>query len=141
MAVFPRIQGPCPYKDDLSAVMDGDTCRVCRRPVVDLNGMTDAGRRAFMAGCEGEVCVTYRLPVAAAVAAALAATAIAMPAPAAAEDVGTEIAELVITGAITDTANVEFVETTEDAAIPELPVVYEEAAPTSEPTPAPTSRP
>jgi hypothetical protein len=31
MASFPKIQNPCPYQDNLAAIMDGDMCRMCRR--------------------------------------------------------------------------------------------------------------
>ncbi len=141
MAFFPRIQSPCPYKSSLSAVMDGDFCRMCERRVFDLTAMTDAERRAFMAGCGEEVCVSYRLRPAIA-AAALAAAAV--PVAAAAQDLGPAvpnaawIAEAapglgsmeednIIVGGIKDPANVEYVEDPADAAIPELPVVYEEA--------------
>ena len=74
MPIFPRIQSPCPYKSNLAAVMDGDLCRTCNRNVFDLTAMDDGERLAFLAGCEEEVCVSYRIPVRAAfTAAALAA--------------------------------------------------------------------
>lgn len=143
MAFFPKIQSPCPYKNQLSAVMDGDFCRMCKRNVVDLTDMTDGERRALLAGCSDEICVSYRWRPAIA-AAALAAAA--LPTAAAAQDLGpavpdaaaiaasaTEIAALddvsmtIIVGGIKDLANVQYVEDEADRAIPELPVVYVDA--------------
>lgn len=129
MALFPKIQSPCPYKGDLSAVMDGDFCRACKRDVVDLTAWSDAQRMSFLASCETELCVSYRLPARGAlVAAALAAAVAALPA--AAQDVPVpdgayEEEAVIIVGGITDPKNTEFVEETSDAAIPEMPVIYE----------------
>ncbi len=36
MAVYPKIQSPCHYKGNSSSIMDGDTCRMCKRQVFDL---------------------------------------------------------------------------------------------------------
>jgi predicted Fe-S protein YdhL (DUF1289 family) len=123
MAIFPKIQSPCPYIDRLASIMDGDSCRMCKRQVFDLTHMSDGERVAFMKGCSGEVCVTYKFPVRPALAAAaLAVAAIAMPQAAAACDV----TEVVVTGGgIKDPANVQYVQTPVDTTIPELPVVYE----------------
>ncbi len=124
MAVFPKIQSPCPYKSDLRAVMDGDFCRMCERHVFDLTAWSDDERVAFLAGCEEEVCVSYRLPLRPAVAAAaLAVAALGVP-TAAAANADDELA--IIVGGIKDTQFVEYVETAEDRARPELPVVYED---------------
>ncbi len=60
MAIFPKIQSPCPYKGKLSDIMEGDTCRLCKREVVDINGFSDAERVAFLKACDSEVCVTYK---------------------------------------------------------------------------------
>lgn len=149
MAFFPRIQSPCPYKGNLAAVMDGDHCRVCQRQVFDLTALTDGERRAFLAGCRDEVCVSYRLRPA--VAAAALAAAAALPAPALAQEVAAPVADApaataglteaeyagaealadyeleIFVGGIKDPSNVDYIETAEDAAIPELPVVYEDA--------------
>ena len=62
MATYPRIQSPCPYIDRLASIMDGETCRMCRREVFDLTAMSDGARFAFLDGCAGEVCISYRLP-------------------------------------------------------------------------------
>jgi predicted Fe-S protein YdhL (DUF1289 family) len=126
MAIFPKIQSPCPYLGDLSAIMDGDMCRVCKRQVFDLTGMSDDQRVAFMKGCSGEVCVSYRLPVRPAlVAAALAVAAIVAPTAAAACSDATDIETVETVGAIKDPANVQYVKDTSGVAAPVLPVVYE----------------
>jgi hypothetical protein len=125
MTLFPRIQSPCPYKDDLAAVMDGDMCRMCKRQVTDITAFSDAQRVAFFKGCGGEVCVSYRVPARAVLAAAALAAAAAMPA--AACDAGTEI---VIVGGIKAPHSVEMVpvavETFADKSVPQLPVVYDD---------------
>ena len=126
MAIFPKIQSPCPYKGDLSAIMDGDMCRLCKREVFDLSGMSDGERVAFMKGCAGEVCVSYRLRPALA-AAAFAVAAIALPTAAAACSDATEV-ETVIVGGIKDPANVQYVKDNSSDAVPEIPVVYESTA-------------
>lgn len=142
MPIFPKIQSPCPYKSDLAAVMDGDFCRMCKRQVVDLDGMTDQGRVAYLAGCEEEVCVSYRLPfrpalAAAAIAAFAAPTAAAAQEAVPAEAVAAEQAVLddawaaggelimITVGGIKDPRNVEFASDPADLALPELPVTYE----------------
>ena len=126
MAIFPKIQSPCPYKGDLSAIMDGDVCRLCKREVFDLSGMSDGERVAFMKGCAGEVCVSYRLRPALA-AAAFAVAAIAVPTAAAACSDSTEV-EVVMVGGIKDPANVQYVKDNSSDAAPQLPVVYESTA-------------
>lgn len=139
MPLFPKVQSPCPYKSDLSAVMDGDFCRMCERDVVDITAWTDSERKAFLAGCRNEVCVSYRLPLRAA---AMAAAFVAAPALAAAQEPAPPApveavapaddlsGDLIIVGGIKDPAAVELVATPEDESAPELPVVYEgDAAP------------
>ncbi len=149
MPLFPKIQSPCPYKSQLAAVMDGDFCRMCERQVFDLSGLGDGERRAFLAGCAEEVCVSYRVPLrtalasaALAVAAAAAPAAAQQPAPVAAtvepDFAAEEIAEddlsmdVIIVGGIKDPSKAEFVEVSEDETVPELPVVYEDDAPAAE---------
>src|SRR5438105_40030 len=123
MAIFPKIQSPCPYKGEISSIMDGDMCRLCKRQVFDLTEMSDDARVAFMKGCTGEVCVSYRFPLRPVLAAAaLAAATIAVPTAAAAcTDARTEM--VVLVGGINDPANVEYVKDTTDGAVPELPVI------------------
>lgn len=72
MATFPRISRRCPYQQRRAAAMDGGLCTLCDRAVYDLTGMDDEGRAAFMAGCAEDVCISYRLPKAAAAIAAAA---------------------------------------------------------------------
>ena len=132
MALYPKIQSPCPYKNNLAAIMDGDVCRACKRQVFDLTAMSDDQRVAFVRGCKDEVCVSYRLPMRPAIAAAaIAAAIIAVPTAAAACSDETEMMTVVV-GGIKDPAHVKFVENPGDKAIPELPVVYEDAAPPTE---------
>ena len=89
---LPRlIQRPCPYIDRLESVMEGDYCRMCKRQVHDLTGMDEAERTAFLTACGGNACVSYRLNVKPAIAAALiaaSAAALAAPAPALARKPG-----------------------------------------------------
>ena len=147
MAVFPKIQSPCPYQANLAAIMDGDMCRMCKRQVVDLTAMDDAGRVAFFSDCETEVCVSYRVPIrsvmgvaalAAAAVAALPAAAQEVPAPtvevtvaaATTEDVAVDDSDdlIIVAGGISRPQDVEFV-ADDDAGVPEMPIVYETPAP------------
>jgi len=123
MAIYPKIQSPCPYKGDISAIMDGDVCRLCKREVFDLTHMSDTERVSFMTGCAGEVCVKYAFPMRAVAAAALAAAAIAVPTAAAAcsDETETEI----IMGGINDPANLQYIQVPDARTAPALPVVYE----------------
>lgn len=125
MAIFPKIQSPCPYQDRLASIMDGDLCRMCKRQVSDLTAMSDDERVAFLRACSGEVCVSYRLPARIAVAAALATAAVAAPLAAAAQDAGALETLVVVGGGIKDPANVKFVEVA-DAQPTDLPTVYED---------------
>jgi len=125
MALYPKVESPCPYKGDLAAIMDGDVCRLCKREVFDLTAMGDAERVTFMQGCAAEVCVTYRMPMRTALAAAvLAAAVVAVPTAAAACSDPTEVEDVVVTGGIKDPANVLYVKDTSDKNVPAVPVVY-----------------
>lgn len=157
MAMFPKIQSPCPYKANLAAVMDGDFCRMCKRNVVDLTTWSDDQRVAFLKSCETEVCVSYRLPLRPALAAAAMAAAVAaLPAAAqdapvaqvAAADVAADATTMadpedtwIVVGGIKDPKNAEFVEDAADAAIPALPVVYETPEPAKAPATAKVKSP
>jgi predicted Fe-S protein YdhL (DUF1289 family) len=121
MALFPKIQSPCPYKNELASLMEGDICRMCKRQVIDISAWSDDERVAFLKGCSEKVCVSYKFRPAIA-AAAIAAAAIAVPAAAAA----CEPVDFVFVGGITDPANVEYVRDSADSATPELPVLYED---------------
>jgi predicted Fe-S protein YdhL (DUF1289 family) len=143
MAFFPKVQSPCPYKSERATMFDGDMCRMCKRQVVDITDWSDAARRELIAGCKDEICVSYRIVRPALAAAALAAAMV--PAAAAAQDQAaapaTEAVAPVTTdeinlaeqdifmGGINDPANTEFASAEELAAIPEVPVTYEDEAP------------
>jgi hypothetical protein len=139
MPLFPKIQSPCPYKGQLSDIMDGDQCRLCKRQVVDLNDMGDRERVAFFAGCADQVCVSYSLRPA--LAAASLVAMLGAPSAAAAQDAAAPVPqamdfpaeEWIVVGGIADPANVQFVEAPEDASVPELPVTYEEKEDRAEP--------
>lgn len=128
MAIFPKIQSPCPYKANLAAMMDGDMCRVCKRQVHAIDDWSDQQRIDFLASCNDEVCVSYSLPVKAAAAAAVAIATLAAPMAAAAQDCPDQEVYIVV-GGIKDPANTQMIETAADKAKPVLPVVYEDAAP------------
>jgi len=142
MAIYPKIQSPCPYKGQLSEILDDEVCRLCKRQVFDLTAMSDGERVAFMQGCTEEVCVTYRFPVRPALAAAMivAVSVVAPTAVAACSDV-TEMAETVVVGGIKDPAHVQYVKDTADGAVSALPVVYETAPASPEQTSAPKNAP
>jgi len=137
MAFFPKIQSPCPYKNELAAVMDGDFCRMCKRQVFDLSDWSDDERVAFLGTCNDEICVSYRLPLRPALA-AIALAAAALPAAAAAQepappipsDVGGEVhAEdlRIFVGGIRDPRNIDYIDDADAASVPELPIVHEDA--------------
>ena len=63
MAIFPKVERQCPVKDTFSNYMEGDVCRLCERQVFDLNTMSDPERKAFMASCSDEICVSYKIPL------------------------------------------------------------------------------
>lgn len=123
MPLFPKIQSPCPYQGRLSEIIDGDVCRLCSRQVFDLTHFSDDERVAFLTGCEEEVCVSYAVRLGPAVRAAAVAAALAIPAAASAEDV-----IMVTGGGIKDPSRVEMIQLPDDAAVPALPVVYEDEA-------------
>lgn len=132
MALFPKVQSPCPIRSDLAGVMDGDTCTQCRRQVFDLTDLTDDQRVSFMADCVDEVCVSYRLPIRPALAAAAALATLAAPMAVAAQEAPAaealgEIEVVVIVGGIKDLSKVDYVDGAEALAASDLPVVYEDA--------------
>lgn len=122
MALFPKIQSPCPYQRNLAAIMDGDFCRVCKRQVFDITDWSDDQRVAFLKSCSEKVCVSYRIKPALA-AAALAAAAMAVPTAATAQGSVSEV--VVITGGAIDSSNVEYIQDDSDADTATLPIVYE----------------
>ncbi len=129
MIKYPKIDTPCPYKNNLAAILDGDFCTMCERQVFDLSEMIEDERKTFLARCGEEVCVSYSMRPAIA-ATALAAAAMTVPTAAIAQDTGADAGfmsdMIIIVGGIKDPANTEFVENPEDASIPELPVTYED---------------
>lgn len=125
MAIYPKIQSPCPHKGDLASIMDGDICRLCDRQVFDIGDLSDDERRAFIAGRADEVCVSYKFRLRPALAAAIAAAALAAPMNAAAQSRLVD-PEVIVVGAIKDPAKVEYVADDADDAVPELPVTYDD---------------
>jgi hypothetical protein len=128
MALFPKIQSPCPYKGDLGDILDGDVCRLCKREVFDLTAMSEAERIALIAGCKDEICVRYSFPVRPLAAAVVAAAVAGVPTAAAACSDAVETV-YITGGGINDPANVQYVQVPEDKSVPMLPVVYEPKAP------------
>lgn len=133
MSKFPVITGPCPYKSRLAELMDGSMCRMCQREVHDLTAMNEPDRRAFLAACEESVCVSYKVPARAAIAALAmgAASLAALPAaaqdaPAAEQAVPEEEYEIFV-GAVKDPAKAKWTKAPRQTA-PKLPVVYEDDA-------------
>lgn len=132
MSKFPVITGPCPYKSQLAELIDGSMCRMCNREVHDLTAMNEPDRRTFLAACEGSVCVSYKVPARAALAALAmgAATLATLPAaaqeaPAAAEQAVPEEDYEIIVGAVKDPAKAKWTKAPRQTA-PKLPVVYED---------------
>lgn len=142
MALFPRIQSPCPYKDQLGEVMQGDFCRMCERQVHDITAMSDAERLALVAGCKDEICVSFSLTAKTALAAAALGAAFGMPAAAAAQDAAPAAEDEsysmeIIVGGLKAPKDVAWVETRRPANLAELPVVYETGTTDATPAPAP----
>jgi hypothetical protein len=78
MARVPVITSPCPFRWSSAPKPGQDFCGQCQRQVHNLDAMSASEREIFLAGCAGEVCVSYtvRSPVRATVAlSALAAAA------------------------------------------------------------------
>lgn len=130
MALFPKIESPCPYKDDLSAIMDGDVCTMCERNVFDLTAISDDERVSFLSTCSGEVCVSYTFPVVKAAAATAIASAALLSAPAvsaqSADDLYCYDDMVIIVGGLRKGKDAKMVEVKSD--LPDLPVVYESDA-------------
>ena len=123
MSIFPKIQGACPYKSELSKYMEGDLCRMCDRRVVDLNPLSNSERVDLISGCKDKICVSYTLrPAAAAV---LAVIAIAVPMSVAAQDFAVE-EEAILVGAIIDPNAIEYISDDEADATPQMPIVYDD---------------
>lgn len=80
MGLYPTIQSPCPYKGQLTDIVDGSICRLCHREVHDLSSLREVERIALIEDCRDEICVTYKVPARSMLAAlALGVTATAAP--------------------------------------------------------------
>ena len=75
MRLRPDIVSPCPVSDRLNAWMDGDICRHCDKRVFDLDTMSDAACARLLSQADASICVKYRAPVSASLAAAALAVA------------------------------------------------------------------
>lgn len=63
MALVPLLRTPCPVRFDRMPQPGMDYCTLCARRVHNLDGLTDAQRRAVLAtaDADGRVCVAYTL--------------------------------------------------------------------------------
>lgn len=127
MAIFPKIDSPCPYKDDLASIMDGDRCTMCKRDVHELSFMSDNERTDFLASCSGEICVSYSVPIKRAIAAAALTSAGIMASTGAAAQDDLYCYEVIV-GGVKNISTAEMVSVDEDVSIPELPVFYTDEA-------------
>ena len=83
MPLFPNFRRPCPYQANLAAVMEGDWCRMCKQQVHDITEWSEPDKAALLARCATEeVCVSYRVPITSALAAATLAASPALAAQA-----------------------------------------------------------
>ncbi|HSX62399.1 MAG TPA: hypothetical protein VLF18_19615 [Tahibacter sp.] len=62
MSSFPKIDSPCPLRWKSAPEAGRDFCTQCRRRVHNLDALDDAQRRALLAGCETDICVSYSVP-------------------------------------------------------------------------------
>lgn len=133
MGLFPVIQSPCPYKGDLSGIMDGSLCRLCKREVVDISALDDAARVALVAGCPEELCVSYKVAARSALAAMAMGAAVASL-PVAAQDMAAPAADtttyeedmVIIVGGLRAPKKTEWVKEDGQHAAPDLPVIYDD---------------
>jgi hypothetical protein len=63
----------------LSDLLEGGNCTLCKRDVQDLTDMDDSQRSAFLQNCSGYTCVTYRVRLKPALAAAFVLASGAAP--------------------------------------------------------------
>ncbi|MBL8297042.1 MAG: hypothetical protein JNN30_01735 [Rhodanobacteraceae bacterium] len=59
MPSFPKIDTPCPLRWKRAPTKGGDYCSTCQRHVLNLDTLNDAQRRALVAGCATDICVSY----------------------------------------------------------------------------------
>lgn len=151
MALFPRINSPCPLSADEQKAVDG-RCARCDKHVHALNEMNSAQCAELLAAASGPLCVSYKVSAAQAlrmsgVGFAMAATLVAGAAVAAdapvypANEAGSEKLEfIIITGGVDDPTDAAWID---DSDLPELPVLVETAIPSSasnKPSPATKTR-
>lgn len=74
---FPKIDSPCPLRFGAVPEPGRDFCVRCERRVHNLDRLSAPERRAFLASCDGPVCVAYTRAVPRALGAALAAAGVA----------------------------------------------------------------
>jgi hypothetical protein len=90
---FPKIDSPCPLRFGALPEPGRDYCTRCERRVHNLDALSAPARRAFLAACDGPVCVAYTRPVSRALGSAIAAagvTALLSGAPAGADELSVE---------------------------------------------------
>ena len=85
MALFPKIDQPCPLGSDELKRINGH-CGRCNKTVHSLDGMTDEQRLAFVRNVKGPLCVSYSIPERRHAAGFGAALALSIAAPAFAGD-------------------------------------------------------
>jgi hypothetical protein len=109
---------------------------MCQREVHDLTAMNEPDRRAFLAACDESVCVSYKVPARAAIAALAMGAANLAALPAAAQDASTQPAAdqavpeedyEIFVGAVKDPKKAKWTKAPRQTA-PALPVVYEDDA-------------
>jgi hypothetical protein len=155
MALFPKIDQPCPLGIDAQKRING-YCGHCSKHVQALDGMNDAERGAFLRNAVGPVCVSYRVPLRRGVSAGLGAVLVLslagpvratdapMPAPTEAGSTQsiqaakvavpttnapeTDKPEVMLMGGVSNPAEAQLVE---EDDVPELPMVREQSAPQS----------
>lgn len=138
MSLFPKIQSPCPYKGKLSDILDGDICRLCDREVHDISDLSASARRELVAGCSGEICVSYRVSARSALAAMALSASMATPAYAQVDELlAANLAEpesgeyclednYIIVGGLKKPGEVEWLTADLDSNLPDMPVVYDD---------------
>jgi hypothetical protein len=143
MALFPRIQSPCPYKNNLDAIMAGSACGMCHRQVHDITALSDAERLALVAGCKDEICVSYRVTAKTVLAAATLGAGFGMSGAVAAQPAAdaqsleavedpNDYMEIIV-GGLKEPKKTVWVDTKRPANLAALPVVYEDAPEQSSP--------
>ena len=130
MPAFPKITSPCPYKGDISDILTGETCKLCKRDVTNLSAMTQEDRISFLSSCSGEVCVRYEIPLKqAALAALVAGASVTGLQTANAQDA--EICSppepvYIIVGGIRDPHSADMQDVSEPVDLDELPIIYDD---------------